>query len=105
MVQNAIKNATDQTKKMDPQCERKSSANLEVSPKPERKLSLETMNPRIREVEDAVRGPMVQRAMQIEEQFLAGISKSFPNVLHANIGDPQAMGGIKPVTFIRQVIY
>lgn len=57
-----------------------------------RKLSLETMNPRIRDVEDVVRGPMVQRALQIEKQFQAGATKPFPNVLHANIGDPQAMG-------------
>lgn len=36
---------------------------------PERVLTLDTMNPNVKRVEYAVRGPIVQRAAQIEKEL------------------------------------
>lgn len=36
---------------------------------PERVLTLDTMNPNVKRVEYAVRGPIVQRAVQIEKEL------------------------------------
>lgn len=66
-------------------------------------LVLENMNPCIKKMEYAVRGPLVIRATQIEKEIAAGVKKPFPNVIKANIGDAHAMGN-KPITFIRQVL-
>ncbi|NXH17896.1 ALAT2 aminotransferase, partial [Bucco capensis] len=65
-------------------------------------LSLETMNPAIRKVEYAVRGPIVTRAQQLEQELRQGVPKPFTEVIKANIGDAHAMGQ-KPITFLRQV--
>merc|ERR1712025_799846 len=61
------------------------------------------MNPCIKKMEYAVRGPLVIRATAIEKEIQAGVKKPFPNVIKANIGDAHAMGN-KPITFIRQVL-
>ncbi|XP_054749651.1 alanine aminotransferase 2-like [Lytechinus pictus] len=66
-------------------------------------LSLETMNPHIRLMEYAVRGPIVQRATQIQKELEQGDTKAFPSVIKCNIGDAHAMGQ-KPMTFLRQVV-
>lgn len=66
-------------------------------------LLLENMNPCIKKMEYAVRGPLVIRATEIEKELLAGVKKPFANVIKANIGDAHAMGN-KPITFIRQVL-
>ncbi|KAM4028701.1 alanine aminotransferase 2 isoform 1-T1 [Anomaloglossus baeobatrachus] len=68
----------------------------------ERVLSLESMNPAIRKVEYAVRGPIVTRAVELEKELLQGVKKPFTEVIKANIGDAHAMGQ-KPITFLRQV--
>ncbi|XP_053914921.1 alanine aminotransferase 1 isoform X2 [Cuculus canorus] len=65
-------------------------------------LSLGTMNPAIRRVEYAVRGPIVTRALQLENDLRQGVPKPFSEVIKANIGDAHAMGQ-KPITFLRQV--
>lgn len=65
-------------------------------------LTLATMNPNVKRVEYAVRGPIVTRALQIEQELRQGVPKPFTEVLRANIGDAQAMGQ-KPITFLRQV--
>ncbi|XP_060718895.1 alanine aminotransferase 2-like isoform X2 [Tachysurus vachellii] len=66
-------------------------------------LTLDTMNPNVKKVEYAVRGPIVQRAVQIEMELQQGMKKPFTEVIRANIGDCHAMGQ-KPITFFRQVL-
>ncbi|XP_078542679.1 alanine aminotransferase 2 isoform X3 [Lissotriton helveticus] len=68
----------------------------------ERVLSLDTMNPCVKRVEYAVRGPIVIRAMELQKELEQGVKKPFTEVIRANIGDAQAMGQ-KPITFLRQV--
>nr|XP_028708034.1 alanine aminotransferase 1 isoform X1 [Macaca mulatta] len=66
-------------------------------------LTLHSMNPRVRRVEYAVRGPIVQRALELEQELRQGVKKPFTEVIRANIGDAQAMGQ-RPITFLRQVL-
>ncbi|KAK7879409.1 hypothetical protein WMY93_030745 [Mugilogobius chulae] len=61
------------------------------------------MNPNVKKVEYAVRGPIVQRAVQLEKELREGAKKPFTEVIRANIGDAHAMGQ-KPITFLRQVL-
>jgi len=61
------------------------------------------MNPCIKKMQYAVRGPLVIRATEIEKELAAGVKKPFDSVIKANIGDAHAMGN-KPITFIRQVL-
>ncbi|XP_016393503.1 alanine aminotransferase 2-like isoform X2 [Sinocyclocheilus rhinocerous] len=68
----------------------------------DRVLTMDTMNPNVKRVEYAVRGPIVQRAVQIERELKMGIKKPFTEVIKANIGDCHAMGQ-KPITFFRQI--
>ncbi|XP_012668562.1 alanine aminotransferase 1 isoform X2 [Otolemur garnettii] len=69
----------------------------------EKVLTLDTMNPCVRRVEYAVRGPIVLRALELEQELRQGVKKPFTEVIRANIGDAQAMGQ-KPITFLRQVL-
>uniref|UniRef100_A0A8C9U9V7 alanine transaminase n=1 Tax=Scleropages formosus TaxID=113540 RepID=A0A8C9U9V7_SCLFO len=66
-------------------------------------LTTDTMNPSVKKVEYAVRGPIVQRAVEIENELKKGAKKPFSEVIKANIGDAHAMGQ-QPVTFFRQVL-
>merc|ERR1719234_3090971 len=66
-------------------------------------LTAETMNPKIKQVEYAVRGPIVVRAAEIERELKSGAAKPFDHVTRANIGDCHAVGN-QPITFIRQVL-
>uniref|UniRef100_A0AAZ3RJ41 Alanine aminotransferase 1 n=1 Tax=Oncorhynchus tshawytscha TaxID=74940 RepID=A0AAZ3RJ41_ONCTS len=66
-------------------------------------LTIDTMNPNVKNVEYAVRGPIVQRAVQIEKELREGMKKPFTEVIKANIGDAHAMGQ-QPITFFRQVL-
>lgn len=61
------------------------------------------MNPNIKVMEYAVRGPLVIRAGEIEKELQSGVKKPFTEVIKANIGDCHAMGQ-QPITFIRQVL-
>ncbi|XP_068094266.1 alanine aminotransferase 1 isoform X2 [Hyperolius riggenbachi] len=65
-------------------------------------LTLDSMNPAIKKVEYAVRGPIVTRAVELEKELNQGVKKPFTEVIKANIGDAHAMGQ-KPITFLRQV--
>lgn len=65
-------------------------------------LSIDTLNPHIKVMEYAVRGPIVIRAAEIEKELTQGTKKPFDTVIRANIGDAHAMGST-PITFIRQV--
>ncbi|KAF7661756.1 hypothetical protein LDENG_00253520 [Lucifuga dentata] len=66
-------------------------------------LTLDNMNPNVKRLEYAVRGPIVQRALQIENELREGVKKPFTEVIKANIGDAHAMGQ-KPITFFRQTL-
>ncbi|KAL7386621.1 hypothetical protein ABVT39_011133 [Epinephelus coioides] len=66
-------------------------------------LTIDTMNPTVKKVEYAVRGPIVQRAVELEKELSEGVKKPFAEVIKANIGDAHAMGQ-QPITFFRQVL-
>ena len=84
-------------------------------------VTMDNMNPCIKKMEYAVRGPLVIRATAIEKVILIlrletkninnvfcqeiqdGVQKPFSSVIKANIGDAHAMGNL-PITFIRQVL-
>ncbi|XP_035230625.1 alanine aminotransferase 1-like [Stegodyphus dumicola] len=66
-------------------------------------VTLGNMNPNIKRMEYAVRGPLVIRAAEIEKELEKGVKKPFTDVIRANIGDCHAMGQ-KPLTFLRQVL-
>ncbi|XP_053716682.1 alanine aminotransferase 2 [Synchiropus splendidus] len=69
----------------------------------ERTLTMETLNPLVKAVEYAVRGPIVTKAGDIERRLQQGVKQPFSEVIKANIGDAQAMGQ-QPITFLRQVV-
>ncbi|KAJ8400427.1 hypothetical protein AAFF_G00395510 [Aldrovandia affinis] len=69
----------------------------------ERTLTMETLNPLVKAVEYAVRGPIVIKAGEIEKGLQRGVKKPFTEVIKANIGDAHAMGQL-PITFLRQVV-
>ncbi|KAG6454716.1 hypothetical protein O3G_MSEX008826 [Manduca sexta] len=69
----------------------------------EKSLTVDTINQNLLNIEYAVRGPIVQRAIQIERELEKGVPKPFDRVIRANIGDCHALGQ-KPITFIRQVL-
>ncbi|XP_020709444.1 alanine aminotransferase 2 [Athalia rosae] len=66
-------------------------------------LSLDNINPNLKRMEYAVRGPLLIRALEIEKELAKGVKKPFNEVIKANIGDAHAMGQ-KPITFLRQVL-
>lgn len=65
-------------------------------------ITVENMNPHVKKMEYAVRGPIVLRAGEIEKDLREGKPYPFKEVVKANIGDCHAMGQ-KPLTFLRQV--
>uniref|UniRef100_A0AAR2KIS9 alanine transaminase n=1 Tax=Pygocentrus nattereri TaxID=42514 RepID=A0AAR2KIS9_PYGNA len=69
----------------------------------EKTLTMETLNPQVKAVEYAVRGPIVIKAGEIERILQEGGKKPFTEVIKANIGDAHAMGQ-QPITFLRQVV-
>uniref|UniRef100_A0AC35TPZ6 Alanine transaminase n=1 Tax=Rhabditophanes sp. KR3021 TaxID=114890 RepID=A0AC35TPZ6_9BILA len=66
-------------------------------------LNHTNMNPNVKTMQYAVRGPIVIRAVELEKELANGAKKPFTNVIKANIGDAHAMGQA-PITFIRQVV-
>nr|CAD7392176.1 unnamed protein product [Timema cristinae] len=68
-----------------------------------KQLCIDNLNPNIKIMEYAVRGPLVIRASEIEKELEKGVKKPFKEVIKANIGDCHAMGQV-PITFIRQVL-
>ncbi|XP_075248812.1 alanine aminotransferase 1-like isoform X2 [Convolutriloba macropyga] len=68
-------------------------------------LSGSAMNPNVKNVQYAVRGPIVQKATKYDEMIKSGNGGDLPfgEVIKANIGDCQAMLQ-KPITFLRQVL-
>merc|ERR1712179_301718 len=74
-----------------------------MAPSNDSQVTVHNMNPCVRKMEYAVRGPLVIRASALEQELKEGVKKPFSNVIKANIGDAHAMGN-KPITFIRQVL-
>nr|CAD7572245.1 unnamed protein product [Timema californicum] len=68
-----------------------------------KQLCIDNLNPNIKLMEYAVRGPLVIRASEIEKELEKGVKKPFKEVIKANIGDCHAMGQV-PITFIRQIL-
>ncbi|KAF8365921.1 hypothetical protein PRIPAC_83750, partial [Pristionchus pacificus] len=66
-------------------------------------MTMGSLNPQVKTMEYAVRGPIVIRAVELEKELAHGVPKPFKSVIKANIGDAHAMGQ-KPITFIRQVL-
>jgi alanine transaminase len=66
-------------------------------------ITVDNINPAIKTMEYAVRGPLVIRATELEKELQKGAKKPFTEVIKANIGDAHAMGA-KPITFLRQVL-
>ncbi len=58
-------------------------------------ISLKDLNPHLLNAQYAVRGPIVNRAQELEEQGR--------KIIYCNIGNPQALKQ-KPLTYLRQVI-
>ncbi|KAL4704119.1 hypothetical protein ACJJTC_001046 [Scirpophaga incertulas] len=69
----------------------------------ENSITHENINQNLLKVNYAVRGPILDRAEQIERELAKGVSKPFERVIRANIGDCHALGQ-QPFTFIRQVM-
>jgi len=66
-------------------------------------LTLDSMNPSVKNIEYAVRGPIVIRASQLKQELADGVEKPFKEVIFSNIGDAHAMGQ-QYNTFLRQVV-
>ncbi|XP_055327349.1 alanine aminotransferase 1-like isoform X2 [Paramacrobiotus metropolitanus] len=78
--------------------------NVKTSPKMGKKtLTLDTMNPHIKVMEYAVRGPIVIRAGELEMELKKGAKKPYKEIIRANIGDCHATGQV-PITYIRNVL-
>lgn len=65
-------------------------------------LTVDNINPNIRDMEYAVRGRIAIRAEEIRDQLNNGEQLPFKAVVNCNIGNPQQLEQ-KPITFFRQV--
>lgn len=73
-----------------------------------KRLTVETMNQSIRQMEYAVRGKIVIQADSIAEELRNNdhngpVKYDFDHIVYTNIGNPQSMGQ-KPLTWPRQVM-
>ncbi|XP_055954050.1 alanine aminotransferase 2-like [Argiope bruennichi] len=66
-------------------------------------LTVDTVNPHVRNMQDVEMSHTVRRAREIERELRKGVMKPFTEVIRADMNDIQAMGQ-KPITFIRQVL-
>ncbi|CAF2626062.1 unnamed protein product [Rotaria sp. Silwood2] len=67
-------------------------------------LTIEKLNPLVKEVEYAVRGPILIRAGEIEKQLKGNHNFPFDRVIRANIGNCHASGNHVHITYIRQFV-
>ncbi|KAI9472925.1 pyridoxal phosphate-dependent transferase [Zychaea mexicana] len=65
-------------------------------------LTVDNINPHIRDMEYAVRGRLAIRAEEIRDELAQGRKFPFNTVVSCNIGNPQQLNQ-KPITFFRQV--
>lgn len=68
----------------------------------EPKVALDNINVNVIKADYAVRGAIVARAAELEQQLKAGVPLPFDKLVYCNIGNPQQLGQ-KPITFNRQV--
>lgn len=70
----------------------------------QRALSINNINPNVKEAKYAVRGELAIKSEQYRTQLAKGEGKDLPfdSVISANIGNPQQLDQ-KPITFFRQV--
>ena len=70
-----------------------------------RSLSIDNINPHVKEAKYAVRGELATRSETYRARLKEGDDKELPfdKVISANIGNPQQLGQ-KPITFFRQVL-
>lgn len=66
-------------------------------------LNFDNLNPNVKIMEYAVRGPIVIRANELKKELEMGAKKPFNEVITANIGDCHAMEQT-PITYIRQLL-
>ena len=66
-------------------------------------LSRDNINPKVREAQYAVRGEIVARAKELENDLKSGKKLPFDQIIYCNIGNPQQLGQ-QPITFFRQVL-
>lgn len=66
-------------------------------------LSRDNINPNVREAQYAVRGEIVARAKELENDLKSGKKLPFDQLIYCNIGNPQQLGQ-QPITFFRQVL-
>eukprot|EP01094_Clydonella_sp_ATCC50884_P013749 TRINITY_DN2402_c0_g1_i1.p2 TRINITY_DN2402_c0_g1~~TRINITY_DN2402_c0_g1_i1.p2 ORF type:complete len:263 (+),score=75.49 TRINITY_DN2402_c0_g1_i1:28-789(+) len=72
-------------------------------------VSVDNINPNVREARYAVRGAIVAKALEMEKKIQESKKSgkespfSFPNIIYSNIGNPQSLKQ-KPITFFRQVM-
>ncbi|KAI9476564.1 MAG: pyridoxal phosphate-dependent transferase [Benjaminiella poitrasii] len=76
---------------------------MTVNKPTEKVLTIKNMNPLVKKVEYAVRGPLAIRAEEIRSDIEEGKGEyHFDRVINCNIGNPQQLNQ-KPITFFRQV--
>lgn len=70
----------------------------------DRSLSIDNINPHVKEAQYAVRGELAVKSEKYRAQLASGEGKDLPfdSVVSANIGNPQQLDQ-KPITFFRQV--
>lgn len=70
----------------------------------DRSLSIDNINPHVKEAKYAVRGELAIKSEEYRAQLAKGEGKDLPfdSVISANIGNPQQLDQ-KPITFFRQV--
>ena len=67
-------------------------------------ITIDTINPAVKDMQYAVRGAIVSKAGEIEAALKKDPSKyPFDKIVMCNIGNPQSLGQ-KPITFYRQVL-
>jgi len=66
-------------------------------------VQADSLNPLVLKAEYAVRGRLLDRAKELEEDLAAGKPLPFKRIVKCNIGNPQALGQ-KPLTFVRQTL-
>ncbi|XP_055340386.1 alanine aminotransferase 2-like [Paramacrobiotus metropolitanus] len=66
-------------------------------------LTLDDVNPSVRAIAYAIRGPINDRANQLDSDLRNGKKLPFDKLIRCNVGDAPAMGQ-KPMTFYRQLL-
>ena len=67
------------------------------------RITIDNINQKIRTADYAVRGEVVIRAIEIDNEMKKGKKFPFDSLLYCNVGNPQAIKQ-KPITFLREVL-